>query len=87
MPTPKEKCLLYVGLNKYISDEELDDYLCEKCGKKQAATKTQRINQAPRILIATINVFKSDRTKITRKMIFPKVLDLKDYMEDGICKL
>ena len=78
------------SLNKFISDEDIEDYFCSCCNKKVTLKKCSLIANLPNILIIHLNRIKMNMLngnleKIYSRFEFPQTLDLKKYcIEDNI---
>ena len=71
-------------LAKYIQEENIDDYNCEKCKLKVSYTKNVLINKLPNILIIhlqriSFNYQTFELEKINTKVDFSREINLKNY--------
>lgn len=74
-------------LDKYIQQEEIDDYECGICGCKQKAISQTKIFRTPKILFIQLKRFKSfgksnRPIKDDRPIEIPKTLDLNPYIDE-----
>ena len=75
---------IYESLDKYMSEEIIDDYKCDKCNNKVKLKKYTYISSLPNILVIHLKriIFnnKGEQDKITSKFDFPfDNLNLKKY--------
>ena len=81
---------IYESLDKYISEDNIEDYHCSNCNKKVTLKKCALISSLPNILIIhlnriIINTEYDKQQKINSRFEFPKELDLKKYcLENNI---
>ena len=80
---------IYDSLEKYITGEIINDYMCEDCNKKVDTTKRCCLSFLPNILIVHLQriVFNLDtlmNEKINSKLEFPFELNLEPYTVEGI---
>ena len=85
----KNVTTLKESLEKYISEEIIDDYFCEACKKKGKHTKRISINKLPNVLIIHLQRFAFNyetflMEKINTKLEFPTNINLKDYCTETI---
>ena len=88
---------IYDCMNQFFSEEVLpDDYQCEKCKKKNRASKKLQLNRTPKILVLHLKRFKvfPRKQKLTETINFPlKKLDLQKslaidyYINIFLCKV
>jgi len=71
-------------LYNYVAIETLEDYKCEKCGKKGEAKKQLKIHKAPNILILHLKKFdySNHLKKINKTLTFLETLDLSPIMSN-----
>ena len=71
------------SLNKYISEEKIEDYFCSNCNKKVTLKKSSLIADLPNILIIHLNRIKMNNEgnfeKVYSRFEFLQTLDLKNY--------
>ena len=75
---------IYESLDKYISNEKIEDYFCSNCNQKVDLNKATLIANLPNILIIHLNRIKMNMAdgnfeKINSKFTFPTELNLKKY--------
>ena len=72
------------SLEKYISEESIEDYKCSKCNQIVTLKKATYISRLPNILIIHLNRLllnyeNGNLEKINSRFEFPKTLNLKKY--------
>ena len=72
------------SLDKYISDERIEDYKCEICKKNVSLVKRNSLAELPNVLIVHLQriLFDYDNlqnNKINSRLDFPRILNLKKY--------
>ncbi len=77
------------SLEKYISEERIEEYLCETCNKKVNVIKRNSFAELPNVLIIHLQriIFNYDtfmNEKINSRLEFPKKLNLKQYSTEVI---
>lgn len=77
------------SLEKYISEERIEDFLCEHCQKKVTVTKRNSFAELPNVLIVHLQriIFNYDtftNEKINSRLEFPKKLNMKTYSTEII---
>lgn len=77
------------SLEKYISEERIEDFLCENCQKKVTVTKRNSFAELPNVLIVHLQriIFNYDtfnNEKINSRLEFPKKLNMKPYSTEII---
>ena len=81
---------IYESLDKYILEDNIEDYNCPNCGEKVILKKSSLLSKLPNILIIHLNRIilnyqDGKQEKINSKFEFPKELDLKKYcLENNI---
>ena len=78
---------LYDCLNKYISEENIEDYICDKCKNKITHVKTILLENLPNILIIhlkriSFNYESFQNEKINSRIEFENKLNIKNYTID-----
>jgi ubiquitin carboxyl-terminal hydrolase 34 len=76
---------IYESLDKYISNEKIEDYFCSNCNKKVNLNKATLIANLPNILIIHLNRIKMNMVngnfeKIPKKNFFFRFLPSKNYL-------
>ncbi|XP_071446891.1 ubiquitin carboxyl-terminal hydrolase 47-like isoform X2 [Hetaerina americana] len=79
------------ALKAFVQPETLDgnnQYHCESCNKKCDAYKMLKFSKFPYILTLHLKRFDFDcntlhRIKLNDKVVFPKILDLNSFVQDG----
>ena len=74
-------------LNKYISEENIEDYKCEKCNNKITHVKNVLLEHLPNILIIhlqriTFNYETFQNEKVNSRIEFQRTINIKDYTID-----
>ena len=87
----KRNNTLYESLSKFVAEEQISDFFCEKCNKKVNVVKRACLSDLPNILIIHLQrlVFNYDtltNDKINSRLEFPKELDLDPYTVEGLEK-
>ena len=82
---------IYDSLNKYISEDNIEDYNCPNCHQKVTLKKYTYISRLPNILIIHLNRIMmnyqtGEQQKINSRFEFPTELDLKNYCIESIAK-
>lgn len=74
------------SLNTYVKDEEINDYMCGVCNKKQKANKQIKIYKLPMVLFIHLNRFKqTNRIEKNRTDVeIPHEIDLADYCDQSM---
>lgn len=72
------------SLDKYISEERIEDYKCEICKKNVSLVKRNSLAELPNVLIVHLQriLFDYDNlqnNKINSRLDFPRILNLKKY--------
>ena len=85
----KNVSTLKESLEKYISEEVIDDFYCEACQKKAKHIKRISINKLPNVLIVHLQRISFNyetflMEKINSKLEFPKELNMKPYCTEEI---
>ena len=81
---------IYESLDKYILEDNIDDFYCSRCEKKVILKRSSLLASLPNILIIhlnriIINIEDGNQKKINSRLEFPKELDLKKYcLENNI---
>jgi len=91
LPLPRTTPVATFGeaMKQLCSSDRLtkdNKYLCPSCKSKQNATKRTSINQAPRILIATIKRFDIFGRKLSKKIKYPSTFNMKTLMDSAVDK-
>ena len=76
-------------LDKYIAEEVIEDYFCEKCNKKTKYIKKASINKLPNVLFIHLQRFAFNyetflMEKINSSLEFPRNINLKRYCSEII---
>lgn len=79
------------SLEKFISEERIEDYKCESCKKNVTLTKRNSIAELPNILIVHLQRILFDyetlqNNKINSKLEFPEQLNLKAFTSEVLAK-
>lgn len=79
------------SLDKYISEEKIDDYKCEACKKNMTIIKRNSLAELPNIFIVHLQriIFNYDNfqnDKVNSRLDFPKHLNLKNYTSEVLSK-
>jgi hypothetical protein len=76
-------------LDKYINEEMIDDFFCEKCNQKTRHRKRISINKLPNILFIHLQRFSFNyetfsMEKINSTLEFPRRINFKNYCTESI---
>ena len=76
-------------LDKYIAEEIIDDFFCEKCNKKTRHIKRISINKLPNVLFVHLQRFSFNyetflMEKINSTLEFPRQINLKKFCSETI---
>ena len=71
-------------MRRRFDTEKIEDYECEKCGKKTKAFKKECVTKTPNYLVLTLKKFTSSSRKIEDRIKYPNELNLKNYSK-GHC--
>ena len=74
--------------NNFTNEEILYDFPCENpsCKKKTYHIKETKLCHLPKILILSLQRMRKYRNKNNTKVYFKETINLKDYIDDEICK-
>lgn len=72
------------SLEKYISEERIDEYMCDSCQKKVSVVKRNSFTELPNVMIVHLQriIFNYDtfmNEKINSRLEFPKKLNMKQF--------
>ena len=77
------------SMKKFVSGDNIEDYMCDKCNKKVTVTKRLSISKLPNVLIVHLQriVYNFDtlaNDKINSRLEFPKDFSIEPYTTEGI---